>query len=111
MKRLIGHIRRSFACPTERRRQDGLTAVEYEAGCLIAHEGRAAYARARQQAFYFRARGGEQGFRLWLHVAVEFDRMAGARAKRAQSGQGEPSKCSTFVPGAYILIDDIACVA
>src|SRR4051812_34318549 len=54
MKRLIGYIRNSLA---KRRRDDGLTAVEYEAVCLIAYEGRAAYARARQQAFYCRSRG------------------------------------------------------
>ena len=80
MKRLIGYIRNSLA---KRRRQDGLTAVEYEAVCLIAYEGRAAYARARQQAFYCRSQGSEQGFRFWSAVAVEIDRRAGASAKRA----------------------------
>jgi hypothetical protein len=80
MKRLIGYIRNSLA---KRRRQDRLTAVEYEAVCLIAYEGRAAYARARQQAFYCRSQGSEQGFRFWSVVAVEIDRRAGARAKRA----------------------------
>jgi hypothetical protein len=83
MKRLIRYIRNSLARLTKRRRDDGLTAVEYEAVCLIAYEGRAAYARARQQAFYCRSQGSEQGFRFWSIVAVEIDRRAGASAKRA----------------------------
>src|SRR5215217_8462103 len=74
MKRLIGYIRNSLA---KRRRQDGLTAVEYEAVCLITYEGRAAYARARQQAFYCRVRGSEQGSKFWSEVAAEVDRRAG----------------------------------
>ncbi len=82
MKRLIGHIRSSLARLSKRRRQDGLTAVEYEAVCLIAYEGQAAYDRARQQAYYCRARGSEQGFRFWAAVAAEVDRRAGASAKK-----------------------------
>jgi hypothetical protein len=83
MKRLIGYTRNSFASLAKRRRQDGLAAVEYEAVCLISYEGRAAYARARQQAFYCRSQGSEQGFRFWSAVAVEIDRRAGGSAKRA----------------------------
>lgn len=83
MKRLIGYIRNSLAQITKRRRDDGLTAVEYEAICLIAYEGSAAYARARQQAYYCRSQGSEQGFRFWSAVAVEIDQRAGASAKRA----------------------------
>ena len=85
MKHLIRYI---CSLPTRLgkcRPQDGLTAIEYEAVCLIAYEGRAAYARARQQAFYCRARGSEQGFRFWSDVAVEVDRRAGASAKRADA--------------------------
>lgn len=59
-----------------------LTAVEYEAVSLIAYEGPAAYARAREQALYCRARGSEPGFQFWSAVAVEVDRRAGASAKR-----------------------------
>jgi hypothetical protein len=83
MKRLIRYIGNVLAQFTRRRRDGGLTAVEYEAVCLIAYEGRAAYARARQQAFYCRSQGSEQGFRFWSAVAVEIDRRAGASAKRA----------------------------
>ena len=83
MKRLIHYIGNALAQLTKRRQDDGLTAVEYEAVCLIAYEGRAAYARARQQAFYCRSQGSEQGFRFWSAVAVEIDRRAGASAKRA----------------------------
>jgi hypothetical protein len=83
MKRLIGYIRNALAQLTKRRRDDGLTAAEYEAVCLIAYEGRAAYVRARQQALYCRSQGSEQGFRFWSAVAVEIDRRAGASAKRA----------------------------
>jgi hypothetical protein len=82
MKRLIRYIHNALAQHTKRRRDDDLTAVEYEAVCLIAYEGRAAYARARQQAFYCRSQGSDQGFRLWSAVAVEIDRRAGASAKR-----------------------------
>ncbi|KLK92624.1 hypothetical protein AA309_13065 [Microvirga vignae] len=70
--------------PWRRTGGDNLTAVEYEAVCLIAYEGRDAYARARQQAFYCRARGSEQGFRFWSDVAAEVDRRAGACAGRAK---------------------------
>ena len=83
MRRLIHYIGNALAQLTKRRQDDGLTAVEYEAVCLIAYEGRAAYARARQQAFYCRSQGSEQGFRFWSAVAVEIDRRAGASAKRA----------------------------
>jgi hypothetical protein len=88
MKRLISYIRSSISGLTKRRHQDGLTAVEYEAVCLIAYEGRAAYARARQQAFYCRARGSEQGFRFWSDVAAEVERWAGASAKTANERFG-----------------------
>ena len=80
MKRLIAHIRNFLA---KRRRQGGLTAVEYEAVCLITYEGTAAYARARQQAFYCRSQGSEEGFRFWSAVATEIDRRAGASVKKA----------------------------
>jgi hypothetical protein len=89
MKRLIGYIRNSLTQLAKRRRDDGLTAVEYEAIYLIAYEGRAAYACARQQAFYCRARGSEQGFQFWSSVAIEVDRRAGASAKGAVNGQGK----------------------
>jgi hypothetical protein len=84
MKRLIGYIHKALARVTRRRPQDGLSAIEYEAICLIAYEGRASYTRARQQAFYCRARGSEQGFRFWSAVAVEIDRRAGASAGKAK---------------------------
>jgi hypothetical protein len=87
MSRLIEYIRNVFARVSRRRPQDGLTAIEYEAVCLISYEGRAAYARARQQAFYCRGRGSEQGFRFWSDVAAEVDRRAGASAKKATHGQ------------------------
>jgi hypothetical protein len=92
MKRLIGYIRNVVTRLSKRQPHDGLTAVEYEAVCLIAYEGRAAYTRARQQAFYCRARGSEQGFRFWSAVAVEVDRRAGASAggekQKPQYGNG-----------------------
>jgi len=83
MKRLIGSIRTLLSRRPRTRIQAGLTAVEYEAICLIAYDGRAAYARARQQAYYCRARGSEQGLRFWSAVATEVDRRAGASAKGA----------------------------
>jgi hypothetical protein len=83
MKRLICYIRNFLARLTKSRRDDGLTAVEYEAVCLIPYKGRAAFARTQQQAFYYRSQGSEQGFRFWSAVAVEIDRWAGVSAKRA----------------------------
>jgi hypothetical protein len=89
MKRLIGYICNSLARLAMHRQDNGLTAVEYEAVCLIAYEGKAAYACAQQQAFYCRARGSEQGFRFWSSVAVEVDRRAGASAKGAVNSRGK----------------------
>lgn len=54
-----------------------LTAIEYEAVSLIAYEGRAAYARAREQAEYCLGRGSESGCRFWSEVAVEVARRTG----------------------------------
>lgn len=82
MLKLLSFIR-NWVMPRRVSAPSELTAVEYEAVCLIAYEGRAAYSRARQQAFYCRARGSEQGFRFWSAVAVEVDRRAGTSAKRA----------------------------
>ena len=53
---------------------EGLTVIEYEAVSLIAYEGRAAYARAREQAEHCLTRGSEPGWRFWSEVAVEVAR-------------------------------------
>jgi hypothetical protein len=95
MKRLIGYIRSLPARLTKRRRDDGLTAVEYEAGCLITYEGRAAYVRARQQACYCRRRGSAQGVRFWTAVAVDVDRRAGLASKEppnSRDSMGLPTR-------------------
>jgi hypothetical protein len=84
MTRLIRYIGNHSARLSKCLPQDGLTAVEYEAVCLITYEGRAAYTRARQQALYCRARGSEQGFRFWSEVAAEVDRRAGASVRKAK---------------------------
>jgi hypothetical protein len=81
MLKLLSLIR-NWILPRRVSARSELTAVEYEAVCVIAYEGRAAYSRARQQAFYCRARGSEQGFRFWSEVAAEVERRAGASAKR-----------------------------
>jgi hypothetical protein len=60
-----------------------LTAVEYEAVCLIAYEGRDAHARAREQAAYCRSRGSLSGTSFWTEVAAEI----AWRTGKAQSGQ------------------------
>ncbi len=83
MKHLIGYLRTLLSRRRMPRPEADLTSVEYEAICLITYEGRAAYARAREQAFYCRARGSEQGFRFWSAVAIEVDRRVGASARRA----------------------------
>ena len=105
MKRLTEYVRALLPRRPMLQTEAGLTAIEYEAICLITYEGgaaisdgplpllehavgacgfRAAYARAREQAFYCRTRGSEQGFRFWSAVATEVDRRAGARAKSAK---------------------------
>ena len=48
----------------------GLTAVEYEAVCLIAYEGRGAYACAREQADYCRSLGSPSGTLFWSQVRL-----------------------------------------
>jgi hypothetical protein len=54
-----------------------LTEIEYEAVSLIAYEGRAAYARAREQAEYCLSKGSEAGCRFWSDVALEVARRTG----------------------------------
>ncbi|MBL0408313.1 hypothetical protein JKG68_31020 [Microvirga aerilata] len=61
----------------------GLTAVEYEAVCLIAYEGREAYARAREQADYCRSLGSPSGTLFWSQVAAE----VGRRTNRPEAGK------------------------
>jgi hypothetical protein len=61
----------------------GLTAVEYEAVCLIAYEGRGAYARAREQADYCRTMGSPSGTIFWTQVAAEVER----RTNRLEPGK------------------------
>ena len=87
MQHLLGHICRFLTRLIMRRRHDGLTAVQYEAICVIAYEGRSASARAQQQAFYCRMQGSEQGFRFWLDVADEVARRMGHRAGRPMTSQ------------------------
>ncbi len=75
MRRLITRLLDPWLHRLRRRRipvrQDGLTAVEYEAVTLIAYEGQKAYARAREQARYCRRQGSEDGYRFWSVVADE----------------------------------------
>ena len=52
----------------------GLSAVEYEAVCLITYESRGAYARAREQADYCRSVGSPSGTLFWTQVAAEIER-------------------------------------
>jgi hypothetical protein len=62
-----------------------LTEIEYEAVSLIAYEGRAAYARAREQAEYCLSRGSEAGCRFWSEVALEVARRTGmANTRKAR---------------------------
>ena len=86
MRKLLSLVRRWLAGRRGPRRE-GLTAVEYEAVCMISYEGSAAYTRAREQAFYCRARGSEDGFRFWSQVAAEISRRAGTSARAAEGPQ------------------------
>jgi hypothetical protein len=80
LRRILQRIRallrqRVLKEPEER----GLTAVEYEAVTLIAYEGKAAYARAQEQARYCRRQGSRSGHRFWLQVADEVARRTRGR--------------------------------
>ncbi len=61
----------------------GLSAVEYEAVCLIAYEGRGAYTRAREQADYCRSLESPSGTVFWTQVAAEIER----RTNRLEPGK------------------------
>ena len=74
LKCFVAALARLFRCKLP---HEGLTAVEYEAVCLIAYEGREAYDRAREQASYCHERGSEQGFQFWSQVATEIERRSG----------------------------------
>ena len=70
-------------------RSRNLSEVEYEAVCLIAYEGRAAYDRAREQAEYCRRRRSESGTKFWGDVALEVARRTGAaNARKARQPPG-----------------------
>jgi ABC-type Fe3+ transport system substrate-binding protein len=75
MRRLLSRLRRWLRRPDRPAggapERHALTAVEYEAVCLIAYEGRKAYERAREQARYCRDRGSEDGRQFWNRVAAE----------------------------------------
>jgi hypothetical protein len=64
-----------------------LTEIEYEAVSLITYEGRAAYARAREQAEYCLNRGSEAGCRFWSDVAVDVARRTGMMSPRKSKEQ------------------------
>jgi hypothetical protein len=84
MHRLFHNFRAALLRLMRRRpSHPGLTAVEYEAVCLIAYEGRDAHARAREQAAYCRSRGSLSGANFWTEVAAEI----AWRTGKAQSGQ------------------------
>lgn len=79
MRRILERLRELFARLSRRPRphQNGLTDVEYEAVCLIAYEGREAYARAREQADYCRSMGSPSGVLFWSKIALEVARRTG----------------------------------
>ncbi|WP_230529919.1 hypothetical protein [Microvirga roseola] len=85
MHRLLSSFRSALSRLFGRRpRTESLTAVEYEAVCLIAYEGREAYARACEQAEYCRSRGVPNGVAFWREVAAEVARRTG-RAGRGKT--------------------------
>lgn len=85
MRAIIDSIR-SFFRRLAGKRDDGLTAVEYEAITMIAQEGRGALAKAREQAAYCRRRGSEQGRLFWTNVADEISmRTSGRPAQPARA--------------------------
>jgi len=75
MRQLLRSIRQALVSLIKRPPvHQGLSAVEYEAVCLIAYEGRGAYARAREQADYCRTMGSPSGTLFWTQVAAEVGR-------------------------------------
>ncbi len=84
MRQLFRSIRQALVSLVRRApRHKGLTAVEYEAVCLIAYEGREAYACAREQADYCRSMGSPSGTLFWTQVAAE----VGRRTNRPEAGK------------------------
>jgi hypothetical protein len=82
MRRLLRRIARALARVFRRERRNGdLTEIEYEAVTLIAYEGRAAYARAREQADYCRKMRSPSGVIFWSKVAAEVEQRTGVRAR------------------------------
>jgi hypothetical protein len=72
MRQFLRSIRKALVSLAKRPPgHQGLTAVEYEAVCLIAYEGRGAYARACEQADYCRSMGSPSGTVFWTQVAAE----------------------------------------
>jgi hypothetical protein len=72
MRQLLRSIRKALvSLVTRTPSHQGLTAVEYEAVCLIAYEGREAYTRAREQVDYCRSMGSPSGTLFWTQVAIE----------------------------------------
>jgi hypothetical protein len=86
MLKWLRRIRRWFR---PRPAAEGLTVIQYEAVSLIAYEGRAAYARAQEQAEYCLRRGSEPGCRFWSEVAVE---VAHRTRSRAATKANEPPR-------------------
>jgi hypothetical protein len=85
MRQLIRRIATFFHRLAGRKpARHGLTEIEYEAVSLIAYEGRAASARAREQADYCRGRGSTSGESFWREVAVEVERRAGVQSRARQ---------------------------
>ena len=84
MRQLLRSIRQALVSLVKRPPgHPGLTAVEYEAVCLIAYEGREAYACAREQADDCRSLGSASGTLFWTQVAAEI----GRRTNRPKPGK------------------------
>jgi hypothetical protein len=84
MRQLLRSIRKAMKSLVRRTPSNkGLTAVEYEAVCLIAYEGRKAYARAREQAEYCCSMGSSSGSLFWTQVGIEI----GRRTNRPKPGK------------------------
>ena len=85
MRWILKHLGELMARLSRRKPpHSGLSAVEYEAVCLIAYEGRAAFHQACEQALYCRAMGSPSGVIFWEEVAAEVARRTG-RADMAKA--------------------------
>ncbi|MBZ6077269.1 hypothetical protein [Microvirga puerhi] len=95
MHRFLQKLRRAAVRLFGHRTHEGLTAVEYEAVCLLAYEGRDALAKAREQAAYCHRMKSSSGVIFWTSVADEVARRTGRATAKGDEGQRQTPRGSS----------------